>query len=277
MDISTGNVAFGLTCPGILMQRLQGEDLENVRKIKKLQTSFSKGKVTWQCSIGCNDLNVVRNFIEAIDALEELSVLNYEADTSVLWGAIFHHAKSLRSLAIHTPPQWQFDTWTPSTVKQIHDRLPQLKNMELHISLEEAESRLKGDNPSQLSTTGQQTLSVLDELAKIDRLESVIINVNLQDAPSAFAGEHAWNVMGCIYFPPPNKEPCKQLAQQIYHAFHTNTSKSSLKHLELRFPRRLWDDRCQFWTVAYSVHIKKEDAQVKVVEEDSWEEYLPKT
>ena len=83
--------------------------------------------------------------------------------------------------------------------------------------------------------------------------------------------------MGCIYFPPPNKEPCKQLAQQIYHAFHTNTSKSSLKHLELRFPRRLWDDRCQFWTVAYSVHIKKEEAQVKVVEEDSWEEYLPKT
>lgn len=276
MDISFGNVAFGVTCPGVLMQQLQRDNLEHVCKIKVLQTSFSRGPAYYQCPVGCGDLNIVKNFVDSIDALEELSVLNYEFDVSLLWQAIFHHSESMTSLAIHTPPPRQLDTWTTSTVKQIHERLLKLRKMELDISLEEAESFLiKEENPLQLFTIEQQAPSIMDELVKMDRLESVTINVNLHDASSAFADRHTWNAYGSISFPSPNKENCKQLAQQIYHAFHANTIKSSLTHVHLRFPRLSYEDRCQFWTVAYSVHVKVDEGELKVVEQDSWKEYMP--
>jgi hypothetical protein len=303
MDISSGNVAFGVTCPGTLMYELQ-KDPENVHNIKSLQTSFSKNHVTWQCPVGCKDLKIVANFIESINALEELSVLNYEKDTSILWPAIFHHWKSLKSLAIHTPPQMRPDVWTVSIVTEVADRLPQLKRLEVDVSLEEAERRIKNEALSasksvhqmfngkrekcstqdhlsaiarSLSPEPSQPMkpSVLDELMNIGRLESLVINVNLQDAACVFAEKHTWNVMGTISFPPINEDPCKQLAQQIFDGFYTKSPNSALKHLELRFPRRQWHDRCQFWTLAHSVHVRMDEGVVKVESDMDWNSYLP--
>lgn len=271
MDIRSGNVVFGQTCPGTLMQDLQRNQPENVAKIKKLQTSFSRYKVTYLCPVACRDLSIIGNFIEAIDALEELSVLNYEHDASALWPAISRHADSLSSLAIHTPPQGQSHVWTPATIKDAADGLPQLKQLEMDVNLDEAESHLAAE-PSQ-----QQMQSVIDEVAKMHRLESILINVNLPDASSAFANAHTWDARGSISFPEPNKESCKQLALKIFDKFRANASDTySLKHLELRFPRRCWDDRGQFWTLAYSFHVRRDEAGVAKAEaEEKWKEYLP--
>lgn len=230
-----------------------------MREIKVLQTSFSRG----------SDLTIVGDLFKAIDALEELIILNYELDISQLWPAIFHHGASLSRLVIHTPPQMELDTWTPTVVQQILEKLPRLKRVELDVSLEEAERRLKKDSPFK-----QQTPSVLSELARLNQLESVTVNVTLQDAASAFAEQHTWNTMGAISFPSVNKEICTRLAEQIFASFYANSEKSSLTHLELRFPRRHWDDRCQYWTLAYSVHVKKEEGEVKVIEEKHWKPYL---
>lgn len=139
MDISSGNVVFGVTCPGELMQQLQDRDTENVRKIKKLQMTYSKDRVSYECQIGCGDLSIVANFIEAIDSLEELSIYNLERDASAISQAIWKHADSLKSLAIHSPPYRHNHVWVASSVKDVADEL-QLKSFELDMSLEEAES-----------------------------------------------------------------------------------------------------------------------------------------
>ena len=272
-DISSGNVEFGLLCPGSLMQSLRRDDLDNVRKIKSLQTSYSTAHVTWQCPVGCSDLNIVKDFIESIDSLERLLVLNYEADASSLWAAIFHHAKSLSNLAVHGPPQKQLEVWTPSMVNQVGNNLTELKTLEIDISLEEAERHLAGCTTK--TESERKTQTALQELARISQLESIVINVNLQDAPSMFSAQHTWNVIGCISFPPPNKEPCKQLARQIFDSFLDISLDCALKHLELRFPRRCWDDRCQFWTLAYSVRVRKDETGVIVEADDNWKQYLP--
>lgn len=75
MDISSGDVSFGRTCPGTLMQSLLLEQPSQVAAIKKLQLSFASANMTDQCPLSSPDLDVVRNFITAIDALDELSVL----------------------------------------------------------------------------------------------------------------------------------------------------------------------------------------------------------
>ena len=270
-DISSRNVEFGVLCPGTLMQNLQRDDPENVRKIKSLQTAYSTRHVTWQCPVGCSDLNVVKDFIKSIDSLEKLSVVNYERDTAALWEGIYHHADSLSDLAIHGPPQKQLDVWTTSVINQVATRLTHLKKLELDISLEEAENRLS----ALVETAHEEAPSALGEVSKLSQLESILINVNLRDSASSFSNEHTWDVMGCISFPLPNKEPCKALAQHIFNMFQTHSPDNSLKHLELRFPRRCWDDRMQFWTLAYSVHVKKDEAGVTVDAEEDWKEYLP--
>ncbi|KAK0712080.1 hypothetical protein B0H67DRAFT_555945 [Lasiosphaeris hirsuta] len=266
MDISSGEVSFGRTCPGTLMQELQRNRPDHVAKIRKLQTSLSRYVVTYQCPIPCKDLDIVRNFITSIDAVEELSVLNYERDGSGLWPAVFHHAKSLRSLAIHTPPQDRSHVWTPTTIAAVASELPNLKHLEIDLSLEEAESCVGG---AQFADAD----SVMGEASKLLNLESILINVTLQDAASSFADQHTWNAMGCISFPQPYKESSERLAHTLLGKFPAD---AALKRLEVRLTRRCWDDRCQFWTLAYSVTAKKgEGGDVKVEGGEGWGEYLP--
>ena len=62
---------------------------------------------------------------------------------------------------------------------------------------------------------------------------------------------------GLTSFLPVNHDVCKHLAQLIFDERMVKNSSSSLKYLELRFPRRWWVDRGQFWTVAGSVSIRK--------------------
>ncbi|KAK1750052.1 hypothetical protein QBC47DRAFT_394529 [Echria macrotheca] len=273
MDISSGNVAFGRTCPGEVMQDFLRDQPENVAKIKKLQTSYSRGEVTYQCPIGCKDPAVLRDFISSIDRLEELSIINYEAEASALWPAIFKHAASLKSLSIHTPPQHHSHLWTPATTAEAVKQLPQLKQLELDVELGEALSWLSSEGVGL-----EPGRSVVNELSSSKEIESILINVDLEDTASAFAGEQIWDVMGCISFPEPNKEVCKKLASILFEKIRGNPSDGAavLKHLELRFPRRVWDDRCQFYTVAYSVKIKAgETGDVVVDGEGTWKDYLP--
>ena len=259
IDISSGSIAFADICPGDHMKWLQMEDAENLRRVKKLQTSISTRRIDGLCRLGCDNLNIAINFIRAIDALEELSILNYEEDPSGgLWQAILHHAKSLKSLGIHSPPQTFHNVWNPRKVKQVNDKFVQLKKLEMDISLEDAEATLSSNT---------SVVAVLDELTKIRRLESALVNVNLPDTANKFASEHTYSAMGSISFPSANEEACTQLAKKIFERFS-----DSLKHLEVRFPRRKWDDRAQFSTLAYSVHVNKDEVKSS---QDDFKFYLP--
>ncbi len=269
MDITSGDVAFGRTCPGTLMQSLRREQPSSVAAIKKLQLSFASAEVTYQCPLPTKDLRIVHDFVAAIDSLEELSVLHYERDGSNLWPAVFHHAKSLRSLSIHTPPQDHSCVWTPETAARVTTGLTSLEHLEVDIPLEEAESLLSGN----ALASDQGSGSIMTETAKMARLESLLVNIPLSDAASPFAGKHTWNAMGSTSFPAPNKEACESLARALLGKFSTD---AALKKLEVRFPRRCWDDRCQFWTLGYSVRVGRDNKGGVAVEHDrTWAEYLP--
>ncbi|KAK0613546.1 hypothetical protein B0T14DRAFT_526465 [Immersiella caudata] len=259
MDITSGSVTFGRTCPGTLMQDLQRDHASSVAKIKKLQTSFSQREVTYQCPLPCEDLRIVHDFITSIDALEELSVLNYEPDGSALWPAIYHHASSLRSLGVHTPPLDHSEVWTADTVAAVGERFPNLTHLEIDLPLAEAEALVSNSPPESPSSEKSMT----NELAKLQRLKSLLVNIPLTDNESAFAGKHTWNAMGSISFPKPSKEVCERLARTIMDKFPAD---AALTKLEVRFARRWWDDRCQFYTVGYSVTVERgEDGKGEVV------------
>ncbi|KAK5656896.1 hypothetical protein OQA88_4447 [Cercophora sp. LCS_1] len=269
MDISSGNLDFGRTCPGALMQDLRLSVPEGVAKIQKFQTSLSRHKVPDLCGIGCEDLDIVRSFISSIGNLEELSVINYEPDASAIWPAIFQHASFLRSLAIHTPPQSSRSlVWTPTTTREAIERLRSLKQLELDIDITEAEELVSGTGSQQ-----QVTESVVGELAKARGLESVLINVCLPDGASVFAGARSWNAYGPTSFGAPNMQPREQLALKLFDKMQDNGS--VLNHLEVRFPRRSYEDRCQFSVFASSVHIRKNEAGIVELTTERSKLYLP--
>ena len=279
MDINTGNVDFGRTCPGILMEDLRLNMPESVAKIRKLQTSLSRYRVPDLCALGCADLAIVRGFISSIGSLQELHVINYEPDASAIWSAIFQHAKSLRSLAIHSPPMIRSLVWTPTTTSQVIQGLPQLTRLELDIQLEEAESLLSPTDDAQQQQQQQQQpiQSVICKLAEAEQLESILINVNLPDSANIFADAHTWNAYGPTGFGLHHQEPRKQLTLKILDKMRSSKSqRSQLKHLVLRFPRRSYEDRCQFWTVASSVHASRDDKGIINLEvNERAKEYLP--
>lgn len=273
MDISFGHVDFGLTCPGSLMQELQRDKPDQVRKIKTLQTSLAKGIVTWQCHVGCGDLSTVENFIKSIEALEELSILNFESDATILWSAIFHHGNSLKKLAIHTPPQQQARLWTLSRMIRVAEHLQQLTHIEMDLPLFQVDKALEAAFSNEPQEEGK--VYRLDKLVKMKGLQSVLLNVNLPDHASTFAGKHTSGVMGCISFPEPKKQICRQFAQLVYDRFHESNPDCAMEHVEVRFPRRCWDDRAQFYTMAYSVRVRKGENRVELDEDETWKEYLP--
>jgi hypothetical protein len=104
LDISSGIVKFGPTCPGVIMEQLRQEDPARVQNIRKLETCYSTGFSVWGCQLGCGDPSVMVNFINAIRALEDLQIRNYHQNIDVLWPAIFQHCHSLKRLAIHCLP-----------------------------------------------------------------------------------------------------------------------------------------------------------------------------
>ncbi|KAK4465027.1 hypothetical protein QBC42DRAFT_249059 [Cladorrhinum samala] len=265
MDISSGIVSFRSTCPGSLMQDLLRDRPDQVRKITRFQTTFSSRRVIYECELPCEDLGTVYNFIKSIDALEELAVRNYEPDVSSLWQAIFHHAKSLRSLSIHTPPQVDegFQTWTPASVAALNSELPSLQHLEMDISLTEAESFL--DSPGDLTS-----LALIGAATQLAQPESILINIPLRDAASSFAGEHTWNVMGAIDFPEPKKQVCERFAVAMLDKFPAGAKK-----LQIRLTRRCWDDRFQYTTLGYSVTaVRDPEGKVTVETDKKWGYYL---
>lgn len=245
------------------MKQLQVEVPHHVRQIKTLQLSFSTEPVTYMCPIGCGDIRTATNFIASIDSLESLSVLSYEADSSELWAAIRKHAGSLKSLSIHTPPQMWSDTWTPAMLDRHWHGFRQLRRVELDVTVPEAEAYLAGKHPLP---------PALDTVTKLDQIKHLIVNIILSDEASDFAPQHTWNAMGCISFPPTNPGQCKKLAEEIFTNFQS--AQSALEGLEVRFTRRCWDDRCQFWTLAQSVHARLTEKGVEI-NAGSWGSYLP--
>ncbi|KAM7189872.1 hypothetical protein V8F33_009781 [Rhypophila sp. PSN 637] len=269
MDISSGNVDFGPACPGILMQELLRDQPEQVRKVTKFQTSFSQTHHFMLCPLPCKDLTTMHTFITSMSALQELSVLSYEPDGSSLWPAILHHASSLRSLSIHTPPLVLRDpqTWTADTISTLASNLPNLKHLEMDISLSEAESFF-----SDRKTYSTPAIDAV--LNHLPHLESIQITIPLGDEASSFSDEQIWGASGCKYFPPPQSRVCENMAAALLERFPAGTT----KRLKLRLTRRIWQDRAQFYCYAHCTEAAREevaDGKVAVEAEKTWGEYLP--
>ncbi|CAH0046027.1 unnamed protein product [Clonostachys solani] len=255
MDLGSGIINFYGSCPGGLMKKLLREDLEQVRKIKSLQTTYAKDAL-YGCLYGCGgDLSIANNFIVAIDSLDELSVNNYEKD----------------SLTLHsTPEYYDFITVTPAIARRIVAGFPRLTHLTADISAREAERLFEEAAGS--SDRGQpQESTTIDELVKMDRLEEIQLAVNLNDRASAFAGENKYDVMGSNSFPDVNVENALVLARAIFNKFHESSAQSSLEKVAIRFSRHCFSDRFQYDIVMTTVQLIKDGPGFKTEADEGWD------
>ncbi|VUC25956.1 unnamed protein product [Clonostachys rosea] len=270
MDLHSGVVNFYGSCPGGLMQKLMREDLEHVRKIKSLQTTYAKGAL-YGCLYGCGgDLSIVNNFINAIDSLDELSINNYEKDVSILWPMIYRHSESLKSLALHsTPEYYDFITVTPAIAKRIDAGFPHLTQLTVDVSAQEAE-RLFNEASDSSDRSQPQESTTIDELVKMDRLKEIQLAINLYDKASAFAGENKFDVMGSHSFPNVNVENTLVLARAIIDKFHQSSAQSSLEKVAIRFSRHCFSDRFQYDIVMTTVQLIKDGSGFRTEGGGEW-------
>lgn len=102
-------------------------------------------------------------------------MLYYEPDdgSDHFWPVVFHYAKSLRSLSVHTPPQYDGSrVWTPATAGRVVAELTGLEYLEVDIPLEEAEGLVSvDDNGIATSCAGDGSSGIVDEVAKMTRLK----------------------------------------------------------------------------------------------------------
>jgi hypothetical protein len=269
MDITSGHVSFGPTCPDTLMCSLQNSQPEAVAAITSLQTSFAtslkKYEHCWPCAAPAKDGSALASFISSISALQSLSIHNYENDIDILWRSIFGHADSLRNLGIHTPPQREtVKIWTLDVVGEVRERLPNLRDLELDISLADAERRLQIAH----GVEGLDHSLVLVELTNFSNLRSLTLNIKLQDEEHLiYSGRSPFTVVGTLLCYDPEKAVCTQLAQAIWSDMldavaNANTNpESSLRELTLRFHRRHYSDRGQFQAGAIAVRVRRVDVE----------------
>lgn len=269
MDIASGTVTFGRACPGKIMQTLQQSQPDNVAKIKKLQLSISRYCVSCLCNVPCKDLAIIRNFIISISALEELLVLNYESDWSELWPAVFRHAESLTSLVIHTPPHdLSSSIWTPEVLVNVAKDLPNLKHLEMDLPLGEAESLLSA-SPANLQMTDAL-------VAKLNRLNSLLINVTILDIVSCFASMRTPEGREFNSFDDRVYAGCEAVARALFERFHAQ-SDGALRKLEVRCVYLARDEWSIPWIVGHTAKAEMNEAGNLVVEsvEEGWRDYLP--
>ncbi|CAG9983568.1 unnamed protein product [Clonostachys byssicola] len=271
MDFGSGIINFYGSCPGGLMKKLLREDSEQVRKIKSLQTTYAKDAL-YGCLYACGgDLSIANNFIAAIDSLDELSISNYEKDVSILWPAIYRHAETLKSLSLHsTPEYYDFITVTPAIARRIVAGFPHLTHLTVDVSAREAERLFEEATGS--SNRGQpQESATIDELAKMDRLKEIQLAINLDDKVSPFAGENKYDVMGSKSFPNVNVENTLILARAIFNKFRESGAQSSLEKVTIRFSRHCFSDRFQYDIVMTTVQVIKDGPDFKTEGDGGWD------
>ncbi|CAH0042947.1 unnamed protein product [Clonostachys rhizophaga] len=271
MDLGSGTVNFYGSCPGGLMKKLLRENFEQVQKIKSLQTTYAKDAL-YGCLYGCGgDLSIANNFISAIDSLDKLSINNFEKDVSMLWPVIYRHAQSLKSLSLHsTPEYYNFITVTPAIARRIVAGFPHLTHLTVDISAREAERLFEEATGS--SDRGQpQESTAIDELVKMDRLKEIRLAVNLDDKASAFAGENKYDVMGSKSFPNVNVENTLVLARAIFNKFREVSAQSSLEKVAIRFSRHCFSDRFQYDIVMTTISVVKDGPDFKTEGDGRWD------
>ncbi|CAG9945677.1 unnamed protein product [Clonostachys rosea f. rosea IK726] len=271
MDLGSGIIKFYGSCPGGLMKKLLRENLDQVRRIKSLQTTYAKDAL-YGCLYACGgDLGIANNFIGAIDSLDELSINNYEKDVSILWPVIYRHAESLKSLKLHsTPEYYDFITVTPAIARRVVAGFPQLTHLTVDISAREAERLFEEATGS--SDRGQlRESTTIDELVKMDHLKEIQLAINLDDRSSVFAGENKYDVMGSNSFPNVNVKNTLALARAIFNKFRQSSVQSSLEKVGIRFSRHCFSDRFQYDIVMTTVQVIRDGPDFKTEGDGEWD------
>jgi len=249
MDISSGIVKFGETCPGPIMERLRQENPTGVRRIKKLEMSYSTGSSVWACRVGCGEPSVMVQFLEAMEALEDLQIHNYHPNFEVLWPAIFRHGPNFKRLAIHSLPEYAGDpgaVWTVEVVKRVANEMPLLTSFEMDVDHETGAAAVEQIAPG----------SVLDEVAKMNRLDFARINVVLPYEETVFAPYH-YGKQGRHHNP--HSAVAETLTKTVFDRFFHHNTDAVLRELEIRFCRRLLYDRGDSNSMSFAFRAVKKD------------------
>ncbi len=136
---------LGYECPHHFLENLTGR----IPNLKALRIGFDTAYKHWREGTTCSDPNLVYQFIESIDGLEDLSITNADRnDPNVLFPSILKHAGSLRRLVFTTPPHTgirrQIDDplrphfWTPGQINQLRD-FPDLEYLGIDVSVKDTQ------------------------------------------------------------------------------------------------------------------------------------------
>ncbi|CAG9974322.1 unnamed protein product [Clonostachys byssicola] len=262
MDIRSGIVSWPYACPGGLIKKLQSQHRRDVRKIKSLDTCYTKNG-SWGKYACASDLGIVHKFIRTIDALEELSIRTLEEDVSGLWPVIFRQAGSL------TPYRdCNFVAVTPETVSEIASRLPHLAHLGIDVSLQDAEAALK----EVVKPPGQpQEESSIDELVKMSSLREVELFIKLPMEPSSFCGRNTFSSVGTTSNPSIKPKVSLRLAEGVFNKFRTHDAQSSLERVSIHFLRNSYEDRGQYSALHSTVSVAMNETGVEKQVDRSWQ------
>ena len=126
-------------CPETLLEQLEG----NVLNLKSLTLGVNLAPQDGGTLSG-GDPSLVQTFIESIDGLHELSIINYCGEPDFLFSAVLKHHESLQTLSFHTPPDQHYrrklpPVWAVEQLLRLRDQCRNLSVLELDVVLEEGQ------------------------------------------------------------------------------------------------------------------------------------------
>lgn len=88
--------------------------------------------------------SLVQTFIESIDGLHELFIINYYTEPDFLFSAILKHHESLETLSFNTPPDRHYrcklpPVWAVEQLLRLRDQFRNLSVLDLDVALEEGQ------------------------------------------------------------------------------------------------------------------------------------------
>ena len=126
-------------CPETLLEQLEG----HVPNLKSLTLGVNLALQDGGTFSGGSP-SLVQTFIESIDGLHELFIINYYTEPDFLFSAILKHHESLETLSFHTPPDRHYrrelpPVWAVEQLLRPRDQFRNLSVLDLDVALEEGQ------------------------------------------------------------------------------------------------------------------------------------------
>ncbi|KAF2491815.1 hypothetical protein BU16DRAFT_129262 [Lophium mytilinum] len=240
---------LGSGCPQTFFEEFHGQ----MPGLKCFHTSFIQGLREYSgAPPTCTDNpGCVVNFIEAIDALEELHISNTDKNGDILFDAILKHSPSLRRLRFSTSLDHRFrrqqpPVWGNEKLELLRERAHNLEEMNIDL-------RLVGE----AYTWPKDTVAILSRFSHLSILR---LAVHVPIEANEFSIKYKFDALAGNVGPPVLRIGLAQeYAAELFRQFFVNNTNARLQELELTFKCLYIGDRMDSWPMAQKMNFKKSE------------------